>query len=155
MKISFYEAAIQALEGWLKGNVHHHKTLAIGSENEKLTALNMAAKGYKIIRNFVKDYDERIGLQRLAPVLEIIDPLKAEDFSEDLVGQILEVRTKLSASYGNRYLLTSATTKFLWIKFRSPIIIYDEQARKALKTATHDLRSYYDAWQSRYNAVQE
>lgn len=44
------------------------------------------------------------------------------------------------------------TTKLLWLKVRSPIIIYDSQVRKALDTPNGVLSCFYDAWQAKYES---
>ena len=46
----------------------------------------------------------------------------------------------------------SFTTKFLWLKFKHPVIIYDSQARKAVGlNSTDDLAIYYKNWYASFN----
>ena len=44
----------------------------------------------------------------------------------------------------------SLTTKFLWLKIRQPILIYDSRARDALRTSNGDLVGYYKKWQESF-----
>jgi hypothetical protein len=87
---------------------------------------------------------------RYRPVLKIIDKVKLADFSSDPVNVIEKIEGQISKAYGGRRVL-SATTKFLWFKVRSPIIIYDSQVRKALQTPDGDLQCFYDIWRDKYN----
>ena len=71
----------------------------------------------------------------------------------------MEIERQLSEKYGKRNIL-SATTKFLWIKFRKPIIIYDSRARKALSLNTLDndyynYNDYYEKWKNEFEINKE
>ncbi len=77
--------------------------------------------------------------------MDIIDNLSIDQFEKDPVNKILEVESEISKKYGNRGLL-SLTTKFLWLKFKSPILIYDSQARIAVESRDGDLAGYYKNW---------
>ena len=48
----------------------------------------------------------------------------------------------------------SLTTKFLWLKIKQPILIYDAQARIALETKDGDLAGYYKKWQEKFKIKQ-
>lgn len=147
-------AAITYLNFWLATDRRLHAAVNGGDRNAKLAALSEAAVLFRIARNFHSAHDEGIGLARYEPVLNVIDTLQAEQFSEDLADAVLEVRDKLSKLYGGRNLV-SATTKFLWLKLLSPIIIYDKQARVAIGTRDGDLHSFYDAWLERFDSHRE
>jgi hypothetical protein len=58
---------------------------------------------------------------------------------------IEKTSSQISSSYGDRGTL-SLTTKFFWLKFRSPIKIYDSQARAALGKKLGDLDGFNDKW---------
>ena len=47
----------------------------------------------------------------------------------------------------------SATTKFLWLKVKHPIVIYDSRARIALK-AKNDYFAYYKKWRGAFTSCQ-
>lgn len=152
MTITFDFAALHYLNLWLSREREIHEAFTSGTEAEKLTAIGKGATYFVIARNLHTEYDTGKGLQRYRPVLDVIDPLTANDFRDNLAGRVMHIRDQISARYGNRDVL-SATTKLLWLKIRSPIIIYDSQARQALDTADGDLAAYYDAWQAKFNAV--
>lgn len=91
------------------------------------------------------EYDEKKGLARYEPVLDIIDLLKPIQFENDPVKEIRGIEKRISEKYRDRSVL-SLTTKFLWIKIKQPILIYDSQARIAVGTENGDLDTYYEKW---------
>jgi len=100
---------------------------------------------YRVARNLPCEFDVKKGLARYEPVLEILDTVSKEQFKEDPVKKILEIEREISGKYGNRSVL-SLTTKFLWLKIKQPVLIYDSQARIALRSENGDLDGYYKEW---------
>jgi len=85
--------------------------------------------------------------------LEILDSINSEQFKDNLVKEILEIEKRISKQYGNRGVL-SLTTKFLWLKTKRPILIYDSQARIAIGTKDGDLAGYYQKWREDFEKYQ-
>jgi hypothetical protein len=150
LTVTFDFAALTYLNYWLDADRHIHAALQSDSTTDKLAALKKAAAQFRIARNLHKQYDVGRGLPRYGPVLEIIDSLTARDFTVDLAQSVIDVRDRLSSAYGDRDVL-SATTKLLWVKIQTPIIIYDSQARTAIGTPDGDLSAYYESWGSQYS----
>jgi hypothetical protein len=145
--------ALHYLNLWVSQDKPWCKALAGTDDSDKLGALRKAAGFYSIARNLPKKFDTG---NRLGPVLEIIDAQSPADFQDPkLLRSIEKVRKNISARYGGRDVL-SATTKFLWLKMQSPIIIYDSQARKALsklgsvKHRIARIDEYYDRWRKEF-----
>lgn len=132
MNPSFEYFSLRYLDMWLSHDRGCHESLQSGTRDEKLTSLKDAAVHYKVARNLPKECDKDRGLFRYEPVLEVIDEVTASHFSEDTVRLINTIQKRISVNYKNRSVL-SLTTKFLWLKIRDPIIIYDSQARKGFK----------------------
>jgi hypothetical protein len=128
------------------------QALANGDKSEKLTVLKNAGGFYRVARNLPSEYDEKKGLIRYGPVLDIIDPLKPIQFENNPIKEILEIEKRISEKYGNKSLL-SLTTKFLWIKIKQPILIYNSQARIALGIENGALDAYYK-WREEFKANQ-
>lgn len=147
-------AALNFLNFWLIADRRLYIAVNDGSRAEKLAAIGEAAARFGIARNFRSAYDVDIGLARFVPVLDLLEGQRSEDFTDSLTESVLAVRNQLSALYGGTNLL-SATTKFLWLKLQTPIVIYDRQAREALGTRNGDLPAYYDAWFDRYAGLRE
>lgn len=150
MGITFDFFALHYLNLWLANERAFCKNAESKKRSQQLSALQDAAAHFSIARNLLTKFDLGKGLKRYEPVLEILDNYSSRDFQKNAgIATIIEVHDKLSKVYGKRKVL-SATTKFLWVKFRSPIIIYDGQARKALGTTNGDIEAYYQAWEKEY-----
>jgi len=147
-RISFDFCALKYLNMWLNEESRWVRAMSSGVDSEKLAAMFEFGAAYRISRNLYRKYEVDAGLQlpRLQPVLEIIDPLTADDFAgKKLVPAVEKVCARISERYGGRG-VQSATTKFLWLKLQSPIVIYDRQARIAVGSSTADLSDYYARW---------
>jgi len=155
MSIQTFEyCSLQYLNLWLSYDRFYYQALSSPSQDEqKLSALKGAAAFYKVARNLPKKYDVQKGLKRYQPVLKIIDSVDQKQF-QNPVEKINEISQKISHEYGNRNVL-SLTTKFLWLKVKHPILIYDSQARTALGAKNGDLADFYQKWQQEFKNHQE
>ena len=145
--------ALRYLNQWLSKDRYFCEALEGNDRPAKLKALSDAASFYGVARNLPKAFDAQKGLSRYEPLLEVIDGVSAGSFEGiTLVPAIRQVRDDISQRYGNRDVL-SLTTKFLWIKLKSPILIYDSQAKKALDNP-NNIAAYYDKWQIEFKKVQ-
>ena len=98
-------------------------------------------------RNAPLKYETVRGLQRFEPIVEIFETLFFD--SAHPVSFVNEVASSIAEQYGGRNVL-SLTTKFLWLKYKNPIVIFDSQARKALGMSTSDYGAYYAKWQKEF-----
>lgn len=110
---TFEYCSLHYLNQWLTYDINYCQALANGNKNEKLTALKNAGGFYRVARNLPSEYDEKKGLARYEPVLDIIDLLKPIQFENDPVKEIRGIEKRISEKYGDRSVL-SLTTKFLW-----------------------------------------
>ncbi len=155
MSIQTFEyCSLHYLNLWLSKDKGYSEALAGNDEDEKLSALKDAGGFYRVARNLHSEFDEKKGLKRYAPLLEILDSVSVAQFKYNSVNEILEIKKLISEKYGNREVL-SATTKFLWLKIKSPILIYDSQARTALNSKDGDLQDFYEKWCSDFKRHQE
>jgi hypothetical protein len=151
-RVNFNYFALHYLNLWLTKDRRFCQALEGHDEAAKLEALAEAAAFYKVARNLRKVHDVGSGILRYKPVLDAIDALDPVTFQgEQLIPSIMDVASKISRSYGDRG-VTSLTTKFLWLKMRSPIIIYDSRARKALRMKSEDIPDYYFRWREQFNS---
>ena len=151
MKYSWEYLSLHYLDMWLSHDRLYHDSLNNGTREVKLISIKNAATYYKVAHNLPKEHDEDVGCARYEPLLNVIDKVSTSDFSGDTVKSISKVLKMISKAYGNRGVL-SITTKFLWLKIRDLIIIYDSQARKALDTEDGDLSAFYEAWRAEFDA---
>ncbi len=147
---TFEYCALYYLNWWLTRDRTYIKALTGDDPLVKADALVEAAAQYRVARNLPLAYDVHIGVPRLKPILVAVTQARREDFEGDrLVPSILKVRDHIANQYGGHDAL-SLTTKFLWLQFQTPIIIYDGNARRALETADGDLGAYCLAWRTEY-----
>ena len=79
------------------------------------------------------------------------EPAKLQDLTEAATFySIMDVTSQISKRFGGRGVM-SLSTEFLWLKMKSPIVIYDRQARKALGTNSGDIGAYYSRWREQFN----
>lgn len=145
--------SLKYLNLWLSGECRWVEAMHGDDRATKLQTMAKFAKAYGISRNFHLKHEVKDGLQteRFGHVLNLIDSLTAPDFADDrLLPKLNEMRSRISEAYGNLDAL-SATTKFLWLKVQSPIIIYDARARSALNAKNADIEDYYHRWRDSFD----
>lgn len=143
---TFEYCSLHYLNQWLVYDRVYCQALSSRKQETKISALKSAAGFYRVARNLPREFDEKKGLARYQPILEIIDLVRKAQFKDNPVNKILEVERLISKKYGGQSVL-SLTTKFLWLKIKQPILIYDSQARIAIGANSGDLLDYYKKWQ--------
>lgn len=121
MDVTVHFAALHYLNEWKRKEERLYRRFHESKDDNRRTAIADAAAKFGVARTLRKQHDATI--QRISK--------------------------RISKKYGRRQVL-SATTKLLWLKFRSPVIIYDRQARKALKLKKVDFGEYWERWQERF-----
>lgn len=150
--MGFKYCALYYLNQWVSKDRVYCEVLSSDNELKKLEVLKDAAWFYRIARNLPDRYDVGKGLPRLKPILDIIELQTPGMFKgTELLPSIIRVSELISSKYSHRKFL-SLTTKFLWLKFKSPIIIYDNRARRAINTNPNDLESYYLRWRESFES---
>ena len=148
-QVEFKHAALHYIDLWLSVERLQCKAMSRGTKEEKLRALARFAYDYRVARNLSRENDTT---PKYKPVLDIIDRVKRHQFTgSKLVPKILKVEEQISEQYKGRRVL-SATTKFLWLKIKSPIILYDSRLRATLGTTNGDLDEYYSKWKEAYES---
>jgi len=142
---TFEYCSLHYLNQWLAYDRNYCQTLSTGDERGKLSVLKSAGSFYGVARNLPSEFDVKKGFKRYQPVLEILDGVSKEQFKDEPVKTILKIEREISEKYGNRSVL-SLTTKFLWLKIKQPVLIYDSQARVAVGSKNGDLVGYYKKW---------
>ncbi len=149
--ISFEYCSLYYLNQWLTNDKEYCEVLSSNDQNKKLAILKKAAAFYRVARNIPTEYDLKKGLPRYKPVLDILDTVNKNDFDHNAINKILEIERKISNEYGNTGVL-SLTTKFLWLKVKKPVIIYDSQAKQALNITNTKLHDYYLKWNKSFES---
>jgi hypothetical protein len=151
---TFEYCSLQYLNQWLTYDREFCDALSGLNREDKLAALKRAGGFYRVARNLPREFDEEKEIPRFSPILDIIDEVDPNQFQKNTVTGILEIGKKISEKYGEKKVL-SLTTKFLWLKLQSPIIIYDSQARIALGTKDGNLIAYYEEWLKNFKKCED
>jgi hypothetical protein len=152
MAVTFEYCSLHYLNIWLKTDMNCCAGLINIDKIKRLDTLKQATEAYKVHRTLPTKYDVSNGFQRYEPLLKVLDSIDVSSFpvnSKDTVEKMLKIESQISKKYGDRGVL-SLTTKLLWLKFKSPIRMYDSQARKALNTPNNDLSAFYKAWDQEF-----
>ena len=136
---TFEYCALQYLNQWTSYDRRFVEEFERGGQ-QMLDIIPEVASFYKVARNFPLRFDKDIGLQRLEPVVKILENINTADIDENnFIRVVVEKSQQIGDEYDGRGAL-SATTKFLWILVKEPIIIYDKNARAALRRLNHPVR---------------
>ncbi len=147
----FKHCALHYLNQGLAHDRRYCEALEGTDEATKYTAIEQAAAFYQVARNLWEKHDVKKGLRRYEPLLRVLDSQNPTSFQGDqLIPAIQSVRKQIASQYGNRDVL-SLTTKFLWLKLKSPILVYDSRARNALCTREGDIDEYYRCWRQNFD----
>lgn len=145
---TFDYCALQFLNQWVEKEERYCIALASDNLNTRRQGLIDAGGHFRIARNLPTIYETD---GRYQAVLEALS--EVHDATEANTVEVVEaLRQTVSNAYGGRNVL-SATTKFLWLKLKAPVRIYDSQARCALGTAENDYRAFYAAFTKKFMAA--
>lgn len=151
-QITLEYCSLHYLNQWLSNDKRFVETLAGQSEdNSKLEILEEAATFYKVARNLPKTGDTKKGMIIYQPVLEIIDKVTHPLKESEVINVVNGAQKAISDSYHKRGVL-SLTTKFLWLKVRHPILIYDRRTKTALKAKIGNYEDFCIRWKKEYES---
>ena len=149
--IRFLDSTFEYAKYWATKERDFVADSSSSDPSRQLFALQRAGGYFKIARSFPLSYDIEVGLLRLAPVLATLDRITAKRVTDTNLGSVIDsLRRELGRAYGGRDLL-SAATKFLWLRYPQVVIIFDSQARSALRTPIGDYDRYLARWLSQYD----
>jgi hypothetical protein len=116
----------------------------------RLEVLWDATKYYKVIRNLKKVQEET----RLAGALAAIDSVATPITDNTVDAAVDKLAAALNAIYGMNVI--SAASKFLWLRHRWPVVIYDAQAMKCLRESgcrigVCDYAGYRREWRKQFS----
>ncbi|ULN67218.1 hypothetical protein MID13_19105 [Vibrio gigantis] len=150
---NFCYFSMMYLNDWIYWDKPFIERISNTNKTERIKGLHDAAKYYKVTRNFKIITED----MRFEKALGELDLVNCPSNAEEAISTVNALSVALMNVYGKNAL--SAASKFLWLKFKSPILIYDSRAYEWLKArgyqvATGDYASYYHAWNSAYSEVE-
>lgn len=154
MKPTFEYCSLAYFNQWTERDKPYSESLACISQDKKLKVLKEAAGFYKVARNL---HTVEKDVTRYQPLLTVLDSINIDSFNNvgNVVKEVERVEQEISERYTSENYpkrdVLSLTTKFLWLKIKSPIVIYDSRARAALNDKRGNLESYYQKWSIQFN----
>jgi len=137
------------LNDWIYWDEQFSNGIKSKSRKMGLKSIQEAAKYYKISRNFKIIKSE----ERLSYALEQLKLVKGPVTKFNFCKKV----TDLSNIYKKKYKQNtiSASSKFMWLRFRSPVLIYDSRAVRYLKNNNYlsgnvNYEKFSAAWLSAY-----
>jgi len=153
----FKFAALGYLNNWFQYDKRFVEGLRSGDISVKLKSLRGAANAYHVTRNFktCADEDDKNRLQHALAALEEVGGSSVTE--EDVDAKVCKLASEIERLYGKH--TVSAASKFLWFRYRSPVVMYDSQARGYLqglcKKDCSTYQSYRATWRERYAAEED
>lgn len=154
--MNFHSAAFTYLYEWVYFDRHYMKVLTFTTASEPEPAraceqLVEVAKHYGIIRNF-KHED---GTATLLPAWNALKGINQPTSGEDAKECVDQLVAALRPAYGHD--LWSAASKFLWMRFGTPVVIFDSitwswMCKNADCPKSGGYGGFYDAWQAKFDA---
>ena len=156
MPLNYFYATNSYLSDWVAYDREARKVLGFkpGHTPEYRAAckqLMSVAKGYSVSRNFGVAAEN--GSDRLSSVWEALQKIEEPTSDQDAKDCVKKLVEDLSQTYNRE--LWSAASKFLWMRFDNPIIIYDSLAwnwmhRNGGCSSGGGYNGFYDAWRKTF-----
>jgi len=119
---NFNYFALMYLNDWYWWDKPFSERIVGSDRNDSLAAFHEAAKYYKVTRNFSDLENEKRLAAAKALVLGVAGPINEQNVCET----VKSLAAKFQEKYGKN--AVSAASKFLWLRFKSPVVIFDSRA---------------------------
>ena len=141
--------ALLYLNDWYRFDRGFISGLSVSQTREiRRKCLERVANDYRVARNFKKLNEEADN--RLARALDALDSFSRPNSGEDVDSAVIGLSEKFCSYYGTN--AVSAASKFLWMQYQSPVIIFDGRAVQCLSLLkTTNYPTYRKEWLSRYS----
>jgi hypothetical protein len=141
--------AMRYLNDWCADDRRFVTGLASPDRVTQLGSLGEAATYYGVART-LKYCDEK---DRFGCALDALNATPPPRSDGAAVAAVRNLAGELQAKYGKNVI--SAASKFLWLRYRWPIVIYDSRAVACLRSCgqkfyPYDYADYRNAWQSEF-----
>jgi len=149
------QAAFSYLDQWCNADKRFTEGIAIGQVNDRrVRSIQEAANFYGVSRSLPMLKSERHRLERaLDEVFSVPEPAMNDDRS--VIEAVDDLAHRFKTVYG-RFAL-SAASKLLWLRFKSPIVIYDSRAQSALTKLARrpnrwEYKCYLPKWREQFTS---
>jgi hypothetical protein len=160
--LNFHYAAYSYLDWYLLVDKPCIEALAPGTTDEiACHGLSKMAMSYSISRNLAINQTEAL---RFATALSFLRNFKGPKTNEEVANLVCDFSITLGRVYprqsGTTPVLLSAASKFLWMRFKSPVVMYDRYAWQWVKrtgklAGAASYSEYLRVWRENYNSSRE
>lgn len=162
MPNNFNYAALSYLDQWVLSDLSFHEKLRFESRSElsedsRAKTLVKFATEYGVIRTL----ELKEGEPRLRAALNALDAIE-QPTQSNVVEKVESLARTLGEEYCTNRIPLSAASKFLWMRFRNPVVICDRLAAAWLHRHADYADSnqstyadYYQSWQFAYGRYEE
>ena len=91
---TFEYCSLSYLNQWFEHDHKYCQKLTSNDKETKSSALKNAGAFYKVARNLPLQYDQGIGYLRYEPVIDILDSIDLDDFTQDTTVSIKTHKTR-------------------------------------------------------------
>jgi hypothetical protein len=146
---NFKYFALMYLNDWYWWDKTFSERIASNSKDSR-QAFHEAAKYYKVTRNFSQLNDEN----RLEGALALVKSVRGPITEGNVCDKVIDLANEFKNKYGKN--AVSAASKFLWLRFKSPIVIFDSRAVSWLRANGYKVpysggyREYREHWVAAY-----
>ncbi len=144
---NFKPFAIHYLNDWIRYDSGFVEGLSMSKPRaDRLRCLSSAAGFYGVARTLPSIEEP----ERLGTALDSLDAMRGPIVEEAVDSTVVDLASTFQRSYG-KYAI-SAASKFLWIRFQSPIVIYDSQVFWSLRenSSTQLAEGYYEPYRKEW-----
>jgi hypothetical protein len=148
---NFRYFALMYLNDWYQWDKSFSERISSGDKEDSLDAFYKAAKYYKVTRNFANDVSEK----RLQAALDLVLSVKGPLNEDNVCQSVSDLAEAFEQRYGKN--AVSAASKFLWLRYRSPVVIFDGRAIAWLRVKQYKVphgsgyREYRRQWLMAYS----
>jgi hypothetical protein len=141
---NFKYFALMYLNDWHFWDKPFSELIFSDDQTASLDAFHRAAKYYKVTRNFRIDESE----SRLQGALSLVRSSSGKITENN----VCETVNKLAQAFGQRYgkNALSAASKFLWLRHKSPVVIFDSRAKKWLRNNGYKVPGHYTGYREQW-----
>ena len=144
--------SLSYLNDWIQFDEEYISSIRSSEFSQRVESLNRIAIAYRVARTLPKKHEQNERLFEATKYLDSIDNI----INECPIETVEEYTRRLKNKY--KVNAQSAASKFLWMKFKSPIIIYDSQAvnwlRKRGFKNNSSYKDFYTNWTTAFEEYQ-
>ena len=143
---NFNYFALMYLNDWYWWDKPFSERIGGPDKDDSREAFHEAAKYYKVTRNFSGLENEKRLAAAEALVLGVAGPIS----NKNACATVQSLAASFQEKYGKNAI--SAASKFLWLRFKSPVIIFDSRAIAWLRANSYKIphRAGYDIYREKW-----